>query len=61
MTGFGDLNLKFPLTLAISVFMSGLNSKLSMKKVFITVGPRHKFKPAGTAAEESKILKNVRF
>ena len=29
MTGFGDLNLKFPLKLAISV-------ELSMKKSFIT-------------------------
>ena len=25
MTGFGDLNLKFPLILTISVFMSNLN------------------------------------
>ena len=25
MTGFGDLNMKFPLLLAISVFMSSLN------------------------------------
>ena len=28
MTGFGDLNLKSPLILAISVFMSSLNFKL---------------------------------
>ena len=29
MTGFGDLNLKFPLTLAISVFINTLNFMLS--------------------------------
>ena len=29
MAGFGDLNLKFPLILAISVFMRSLNFKLS--------------------------------
>ena len=29
MTGFGDLNLKFRLTLAISVFMSSLSFMLS--------------------------------
>ena len=29
MTGFGDLNLKFPLIMAISVFMSSLNFMLS--------------------------------
>ena len=29
MTGFGDINLKFPLILAISVFMSSFNFMLS--------------------------------
>ena len=29
MTGFGDLNLKFPLILAILIFMSNLNFMLS--------------------------------
>ena len=29
MTGFGDFNLKFPLILAISVFMRSLNFMLS--------------------------------
>ena len=32
MTGFVDFNMKFPLILAISVFMSSLNFMLSMKK-----------------------------
>ena len=42
MTGFGDLNLKSPLILAISVFMSSLNFMLSLvehEKSFITLGP----------------------
>ena len=37
MTGFCDLNLKFPLILAISVFLRSLNScsaELSMKKFY---------------------------
>ena len=29
MTGFDDLNIRFPLILAISVFMSSLNFMLS--------------------------------
>ena len=29
MTGFGDFNLKIPLILAISIFMSNLNFMLS--------------------------------
>ena len=42
MTGFGNLNLKFPLTLAISVSMSSLNFMLSSvehDKCFIALGP----------------------
>ena len=41
MTGCGDLNLKLPLTLAISVFMSNLNFMLSYvehEKTFINSG-----------------------
>ena len=39
MNGLGDLNLKFPLILAISAFMSSLNFMLSIgdhEKSFIT-------------------------
>ena len=42
MTGFCDLNLKFPLILAISVFMRSYNFMLSWvenEKSFITSGP----------------------
>ena len=42
MTGFIDLNLKFPLILAISVFISSLNFMLSRVEhefFFITLGP----------------------
>ena len=42
MTGFGDLNLKFPGILAISVFMNSLNFLLSTverEKSFITSEP----------------------
>ena len=44
MTDFGDLNLKIPLILAISVFMRrnsfSCSAELRMKKSFITSGPR---------------------
>ena len=42
MTGFGDLNLKMPSILAISIFMSILNFMLSWvenEKSFITLAP----------------------
>ena len=41
MAGFGDLNLKFPLILAISVFMCSLNmlSRVEHEKSFKTLGP----------------------
>ena len=42
MTGFVDLNLKFPMILAISEFMSSFNFMLSgveHEKSFITLGP----------------------
>ena len=42
MTDFGDINLKFPLILDISVFMSGLNfmlSRVKHKKCLTTSGP----------------------
>ena len=42
MTSFGDLNLKFPLILAISVFMIRLNfmlGRVEHEKSFITSGP----------------------
>ena len=42
MIGFGDLNLKFQLILAISVIMSSLNfmlSRVEHEKSFITSGP----------------------
>ena len=42
MTGFGDLNPKFPLILAISVFMSSLQfilSRVEHEKGSITLGP----------------------
>ena len=42
MTGFGDLNLKIPSILAVSIFMSCLNFMLSWvehEKSFITLGP----------------------
>ena len=45
MTGFGDLNLKFTLILAISVFMSNFNFMLGgveNEKSCITFGPGHK-------------------
>ena len=45
MTGFGDLYLKFPLILTISVFMSRLNfmlSRVEHEKSFITSGPGRK-------------------
>ena len=41
MTGFGDLNLEFPLILAISVFMNRLNftlNRVEHEKSFITFG-----------------------
>ena len=43
MTGFGDLNLKFSMIQAISVFMSSLNfmlSKVEHENSFITSEPR---------------------
>ena len=42
MTAFGDFNLKFPLILAIYVFISSFNfmpSSLEHEKSFITLGP----------------------
>ena len=42
MTGFGDLNLKFPLILTISSVRSNLNfmlSRVEHEKSFITSGP----------------------
>ena len=45
MSGFGDLNLKFPLIVAISVFMSSLNFMLSLvenERSFIISGPGRK-------------------
>ena len=42
MTGFGDFDIKFPLILAILVFMSSLNFTLSWsehEESFITSGP----------------------
>ena len=42
ITDFGDLNLKLPLILAISVFMSNLNfmlCRVEHEKCFITCGP----------------------
>ena len=42
MTGFCDLNLKFSLIFAISVFMTSYisgSAELSMKKVFLFVIP----------------------
>ena len=57
MTGFGDLNLKFPLILVIFVFMNSLRScsiELSLKKTFIT-SVRHK--PGSSAKETSFSLK----
>ena len=42
MTGFGDLNLKFPFMLAVLVFMSNSNfmlSRVEHEKSFITSGP----------------------
>ena len=42
MTDFGNVNLKFLLNLAISVFMSSLNfmlSYLELEKSFIALGP----------------------
>ena len=42
MIGFGELNLKFPLILAISVLKSNLNfilSRVEHKNSFITLGP----------------------
>ena len=42
MTGFAALNLKIPLFLAISIFMSSLNFRLSRvehEKRFITLRP----------------------
>ena len=45
MTDFYDLNLNFPISLAISVFMSSLNfmlSRVEHEKSFITSGPEVK-------------------
>ena len=42
MTGFSDLNLKFPLILAISLFMSSFDfvlSRVELEKCFITSRP----------------------
>ena len=41
MTGFGDLNLKFPLIVAMSVFMSSQNFMLRVEHEngFTTSGP----------------------
>ena len=42
MTGFGDLNLEFPLILAILLFMSSLNfmlRRVEHEKSFITSTP----------------------
>ena len=40
MTGFGDLNLKFPWILVISVLMTSLNFSAEHEKKFYNHGPR---------------------
>ena len=55
MTGFGDLNLKFPLILPISVLMSSLilmlgRSRAEHEKSFITSEPGGRRIPATMVA-----------
>ena len=47
MSGFGDLNLKLPIILAISVFVSSLNSMLNSIPCSAELGMKKVLKPQG--------------